>query len=149
LDTQSWLWPNDNIETLFEVHGIPTEPFLAECDVVIRISLSEKVGKHETAEVVAESPIEIDISVRNPSLTWLRSLNQVTEFADYFRVVLSEIRQKVPACQRIHLFMAVPAPIALAAGQQINPRMNAPVCLYEYARNKQPRYQYAFTLEEG
>ena len=147
LDSQSWLWPSDKIETKFDITGIPVELVTSECDVVIRVSLSEKVGKYETDPIVSDAPIEIDISVSDPSLTWLRSINQVTEFATVFRSVLSEIRQKVVGCQHIHLFMAVPAPIALITGQQINPRMNPPVLLYEYARNKEPRYQYAFTLE--
>lgn len=147
LDSQTWLWPTEYIETKFDIAGIPAELVTAECEVVIRVSLSEKVGKHETDQVVSDAPVQIDISVDDTSLTWLRSLNQVTEFAMVFRSVLSEIRQKIIGCQHIHLFMAVPAPIALVAGQQINPRMNPPVRLYEYARNRKPRYQYAFTLE--
>jgi hypothetical protein len=147
LDTQSWAWANGHSETQFNITGIPTEIISSECDVVIRVSLSEKIGKHETDQVVADSPVQIDILVNAPSLTWLRGQNQVTEFAEIFRGVLSEVRQKVIECRRIHLFMAVPAPIALAAGQQINPRMNPPVYLYEYARNGNPRYKYAFTIE--
>jgi hypothetical protein len=147
LDSQSWIWPTENIETKFNIIGIPAGIFSSECDVVIRVSLSEKVGKHETDEVVTSAPVQIDISVDDPSLTWLRTPDQVTNFASVFRGVLSEIRQKVIGCQHIHLFMSVPAPVALIAGQQINPRMNAPVRLYEYNRNRKPRYQYAFTLE--
>jgi hypothetical protein len=147
LDSQSWLWPGENVETKFNLTGLPTKVVISECDVVIRVSISSKVGEHETNEIITDAPVQIDISVDSPDLTWLRSLNQVTEFASFFRSVLSEIRQKVINCQQIHLFMAVPAPIALVAGQQINPRMTPPVSLYEYARNKKPRYQYAFTLE--
>jgi hypothetical protein len=119
----------------------------SQCEVVIRVSLSSKIGKHETDEIIPDAPVQIDISVDETDLTWLRSPNQVTDFAKVFRSVLSEIRQKVTDCRQIHLFMAVPAPIALITGQQINPRMTPPVCLYEYARNKTPRYQYAFRLE--
>ena len=147
LDSQTWLWPSEKIDTKFDVTGIPAELITSECDVVIRVSLSEKVGKHETDPIVSGAPVEIDIAVNDTSLTWLRSISQVTEFATVFRHVLSEIRQKVIGCQHIHLFMAVPAPIALITGQQINPRMNPPVSLYQYERNKEPRYQYAFTLE--
>lgn len=147
LDSQSWTWPSENIETKFNITGIPKAIISSECDVVIRVSISSKVGKHETNEVVSDAPVQIDISVDSPNLTWLRSPNQVTDFASVFRDVLSEIRQKVIDCRQIHLFMAVPAPIALVAGQQINPRMTPPVCFYEYARNKKPRYQFAFKLE--
>ena len=147
IDSQSWSWPNESIESRFIVTGIPVELTPSKCDVIIRVSLSDKISKLDTDEIIPDSPVQIDITVDNPELTWIRSLGQVTEFARVFREVLTEIRRKIPDCQSIHLFMAVPAPIALAAGQQINPRMNPPVRLYEYARNQKPRYQYAFSLE--
>jgi hypothetical protein len=147
IDSQSWSWPNESIESRFIVTGIPVELTPSKCDVIIRVSLSDKISKLDTDEIIPDSPVQIDITVDNPGLTWIRSLGQVTEFARVFREVLTEIRRKIPDCQSIHLFMAVPAPIALVAGQQINPRMNPPVRLYEYARNQKPRYQYAFSLE--
>jgi hypothetical protein len=147
IDSQSWRWPDESIESRFIVTGIPVELIPSKCDVIIRVSLSDKISKLDTDEIIPDSPVQIDISVENPGLTWIRSLGQVTEFARVFREVLTEIRRQVPDCQSIHLFMAVPAPIALVAGQQINPRMNPPVRLYEYARNQKPRYQYAFSLE--
>lgn len=147
IDSQSWRWPDESTESRFIVTGIPAELVPFACDVIIRVSLSEKISKTETDEIITDSPVQIDISVDNPSLTWIRNPSQVTEFARVFREALTEIRRKVPSCQSIHLFMAVPAPIALAAGQQINPRMNPPVRLYEYSRNQKPRYQYAFSLE--
>ena len=147
LDSQSWSWPKESTESRFIVTGIPIELTPSKCDVIIRVSLSDKISKLDTDEIIPDSPVQIDITVDNPGLTWIRSLGQVSEFSTVFREVLAEIRRKIPDCQSIHLFMAVPAPIALAAGQQINPRMNPPVCLYEYARNQKPRYQYAFSLE--
>lgn len=147
IDSQSWSWPNESVDSRFIVTGIPVELTPSKCDVIIRVSLSDKISKLDTEEIIPDSPVQIDITVDNPGLTWIRSLDQVSEFATVFREVLAEIRRKIPDCQSIHLFMAVPAPIALAAGQQINSRMNPPVCLYEYARNQKPRYQYAFSLE--
>lgn len=147
IDSQSWIWPDESIESRFTVTGIPAEAVSANCDVIIRVSLSDMISKLDTDIIISGSPVQIEISVDNPGLTWIRSPGQVIEFSRVFREVLTEVRRKVPGCQSIHLFMAVPAPIALAAGQQINPRMNPPVRLYEYARNQKPRYQYAFNLE--
>lgn len=147
LKTQSWLWPVEQIDTNYHVSGIPDNTVDAECEVIIRVSISDRVEQYETDEVVASSPVQVDISVDEPSLTWVQSENQVIEFAEIFRNVLAKVRKKVKHCNCIHLFMAVPAPIALIAGQQINPRMNPPINLYEYSRNTKPRYQYTFTLE--
>jgi len=65
-----------------------------------------------------------------------------------FRQVLTVIRNKVPKCPRIHLFYAGPTGGCVVIGQQINPRMNPPVEVYEYSRQSIPRYQRALTLEE-
>jgi len=43
----------------------------------------------------------------------------------------------------------VPTPVAIALGQAVNPRMDPPVALYEYSRQRSPRYRYALTLEEA
>jgi hypothetical protein len=150
IDSQSWLWPPSNDEQnnlKLTIEGLPKDVTKEPCDVIIRASTSAEIDKYETDEVVVDAPIQIDIKSSNPSLTWLRSEKQVHEFGKTIRNVLSEIKAKVPYCRHIHLFMACAAPLALIAGQQINPRMNPPVRLYEYSRQTTPRYQYVFTLK--
>lgn len=149
IDTQSWKWPEVALQAVDEniqVNGVPQETILERSEVLIRISLSAFVGQHETDEVAPGLAAQIDIFVDKPNRTWIRSPKQLDRLSEVFRGVLDEIRQKVPYCQRIHLFCAIPAPAALAIGRQINPRMDPPVSLYEYSRQKSPRYELALTL---
>jgi hypothetical protein len=46
----------------------------------------------------------------------------------------------------LHLFYAGPPPGAIVIGQEINPRMNPPIALYEYSRLSTPRYRLVLTL---
>ncbi|MCZ7673846.1 MAG: SAVED domain-containing protein [Chloroflexi bacterium] len=134
IDTQSWKWPEVALQAVDEniqVNGVPQETILERSEVLIRISLSAFVGQHETDEVAPGLAAQIDIFVDKPNRTWIRSPKQLDRLSEVFRGVLDEIRQKVPYCQRIHLFCAIPAPAALAIGRQINPRMDPPVSLYE------------------
>jgi hypothetical protein len=149
VDTRSWSWPSDpkKVDTNFQIDGLPEDVNKDECEVAIRISISAKVWESEVEESVPEIPIQLHIYVDKPSITWIRSVQQVKVFASVFREVLTEIRDKLPNCRGIHLFFAGPAPIVLAAGQQVNPRMNPPVHLYEYSRQTSPRYKYALTLK--
>ena len=147
IQSRLWSWPQENLDTKFQVSGMPEEIIASECDVVLRVSLSDEISSIETNEIVPSNSIQIDIFVDSPSLTWIQSQNQVIEFAAVFRTTLAQIRRKVKHCKRIHLFMAVAAPIALVVGQEINPRMNPPILLYEYNRKNNPRYQFAFTLD--
>jgi hypothetical protein len=80
---------------------------------------------------------------------WLQSPNQLIKLGQVFRQVLTTIRNKVPGCPRIHLFYAGPTGGCVVIGQQINPRMNPPVEIYEYSQQATPRrYQWALRLEE-
>lgn len=149
LDTHSWKWPPvnlDNVDLNFRTTGIPQQIVRDRCEVAIRLSISARVWEEEVEEAVPGLPIQIHISVDNPTRTWLRSEIQVVQFASVFRDVLTEIRNKLPRCEGIHLLFAGPAPIVLAAGQQVNPRMTPPVYLYEYSQQTTPRYEYALTL---
>ena len=79
---------------------------------------------------------------------WLKVPEQLLKLAKTFRKVLASIREKVPRCSKIHLFYAGPTGGAISIGQQINPRMNPPVVLYQYSRQSNPRNTYALTLTE-
>lgn len=151
IDTQSWQWPDVDLQDVdldIQVSGLPVETVQEVCDILIRISLSAKVGQHETDEVIPDLPVQIDIFVDEPSLLWIRSPKQLDYLGNIFRNVLAEIRTKIPYCQHIHLFYAGPAPGAVIIGQQINPRMNPPVHTYEYSRQDSPRYELALTLRK-
>lgn len=149
VDTHSWMWPavDPKNEALnIQVSGLPEDIVTESCEVAIRISISSKVWGYEVEEIAPGLPVQVHIYVDHPTLTWIRSKAQIERFATVFRDVLTEIRDKVLRCKGIHLFFAGPAPIVLAAGQQVNPRMNPPVYLYEYSQQTKPRYTYALTL---
>ncbi len=80
---------------------------------------------------------------------WLCSSAQLDAVGTAFREALRSIRDNMPGCQRIHLFCAVPPGASVVIGQQINPRMNPPVELYEYSRQWNPRYRHALTIQEA
>jgi hypothetical protein len=147
-DRVSWHWPSDDVEgdTNIAVTGLPEESIEAPIEVIVRISLSAVVSATATREAAASAQIEIDLSVSDPDVMWLRSPHQLTALGQSFRKVLTAIRNKIPNCSRIHLFYAGPTGGAIVVGQQINPRMNPPVALYEYSRQTMPQHRYALTL---
>lgn len=146
---KTWRWPDDaaGADTEIIVRGAPGKKTSKSGDAVIRVSLSAKVAPEETRPVVTGA-VEIDLSVKNPDVMWLRSPAQLDAVGTAFREALRSIRDNMPGCQRIQLFCAVPPGASVVIGQQINPRMNPPVELYEYSRQWEPRYRHALTLQE-
>jgi hypothetical protein len=149
-DRRTWQWPDDaeTADTNISVSGMPTRTRSKECETVIRISLSATVAATATRAAAGGHPVEIDIRVPTPDVMWLRSPRQLSVLGQTFRCVLAELREKVPNCTRVHLFYAGPTGGAVVIGQQINPRMNPPVELYEYSRHTNPNHQRVLTLDE-
>lgn len=146
---KTWRWPGDVIDADLDIQvkGLPSKKVNKAGDAVIRVSLSATVAPEDTRAVV-RGVVEVDFSVKAPDVMWLRSPEQLRVLASKFRDVLRAIRDRVPGCQRIHLFYAGPTGGAVTIGQQINPRMNPPVQTYEFSRQWAPRYQPALTLQE-
>lgn len=151
IDTKSWEWPQvdpEDVDLDIQVEGVPQGRLDQECDVLVRISLSARIEPCDTEEIAPGTPVQVDIFVDRPSRVWIRSRKQLTRLAEVFRGVVEEIRFKIPRCQRLHLFYAGPAPGAVVVGQQINPRMDPPVHVYEYSRQRSPRYELAAVLRQ-
>jgi hypothetical protein len=150
-DRRSWRWPETaptEADCNIQMSGLPDQLIESEVEVVIRVSLSARIAKRDTDAVVHNNLVEIDIFVDNPDVMWLRSFNQLMQLGRSFRQVLTTIRNKVPRCSHIHLFYAGPTGGGIIIGQQINPRMNPPVEVYEYSRQSNPCYRWALKLDE-
>jgi hypothetical protein len=149
-ERRTWCWPRSGSspgDSVIKVKGAPVKRVSKKGDVVIRVSLSATVAPEDT-RAVAPAALEIDLSVKKPDVMWLRSPRQLAALGTTFRKTLRAIRDYMPSCQRIHLFYAGPTGGAITVGQQINPRMNPPVEIYEYSHQWVPRYRHALTLEE-
>lgn len=146
---RSWHWPHpEGLELDYDIKvtDLPKRPIEDKIEVLVRISLSARINKVDTDATVPNVPVEIDIFLDEPDLMWLRSPKQLTRLSQVFRQVLSTIRQKVPFCSRIHLFYAGPTGGGIVIGQQINPRMNPPVEVYQYSKQSVPSYKLGLTL---
>ena len=149
-DIASWKWPereSTKADCNFQVHGLPGNKISKKNEVVMRVNLSASIAPKDTQEV-AHSEIEVDIAVAKPDVLWLCNPSQLAALARTFRDVLTALRGLIPGCSKIHLFYAGPTPGAIVIGQQINPRMNPPVEVYQYSHQAKPCYQRALTLKE-
>lgn len=147
-DCKVWEWPENKstVDTSIKLSGVPGKLIEDKREVIIRISLSVPISKSATLDVVAGTPVEINLLISDPDVTWLKSRNQLQALAQKFRDVLKAIEKRIPNCSRIHLFYAGPTGGAITIGQQINPRMNPPVELYEYCRQSIPHHRRVLTL---
>jgi hypothetical protein len=151
-DGKVWTWPTgvlDPDQAKVTTSGCPSATIEDECEVALRISLSARVPVSDAATAAPNATIHIEIAADTPSVTWLKSESQLAAVTTAVRTALAAIRAHLPRCRRIHVFAAVPTPAAIILGQAVNPRMDPPVSLYEYSRQRSPRYRLALTLDEA
>jgi hypothetical protein len=149
-DRKTWRWPEDasDADRNISVNGLPEALIDKPVEVIIRISLSAIISPNATHEAAGNAPIQIDLTIKEPDVMWLKSPDQLSILGQKFRGVLSAISNKVPYCKRIHLFYAGPTGGAVVIGQQVNPRTNPPVVLYEYSCQGIQQHRYALTLKD-
>jgi hypothetical protein len=147
-DRKVWGWPENqsDIDTSIKLSGVPRKLIEDRREVIIRVSLSATISRNATLNVVDGNPVEVDLSISDPDVTWLKSRDQLLALGQKFRGVLKAVEKRIPNCPRIHLFYAGPTGGAITIGQQINPRMNPPVELYEYCRQSAPHHHRVLTL---
>lgn len=147
-DRKTWQWaePPEHNDLEFQILGVPKSPIRKPIEAGIRISLSADVLKADAAAITGKLPLDIELRVAEPDVTWLVSPDQLRNLGRAFRGVLADVRRLAPNCRRLHLFYAGPTGGAIVVGQAINPRMNPPVALYEYSRQRQPHYEHVLTL---
>lgn len=150
-DQDSWDWlkvESSEIDTNIMMSGFPQEPIQEEVEVLIRVSLSAKITEEQTDRSFTQPvPVKIDIYVEYPNVRWLKSPKQLIKLNQVFGEALSKICSDISRCTRIHLFCAIPTGACIAIGRAINPNMNPPIELYEFAKNNEPPYRWALTLE--
>ncbi len=149
-DRRTWRWPvrNGKADKNIKVAGLPENMIQEPIEVVIRVSLSATISKTASIESAGDAPVQIDLFVANPDVMWLKSEDQLLALGKQFRAVLAVIESRVPNCSRIHLFYAGPTGGAIIIGQQINPRTNPKVELYQYSRQTSPQHRHVLTLSD-
>jgi len=146
-----WIWREDaEGDSTMSVTGVPAETIREPIEVVLRLSLSHEVLRHETLDAVGDGRrvLEIDLTVPKPSVLWLQRQEQLRALDHQFREIMQAIDRLVPACPLLHLFYAGPVPGAIRLGQAINPRTAPPIALYQYDRRQTPRHNRVLTLGE-
>lgn len=149
-DRGSWSWDpavnEEEVDTNFRVLGIPDDEDGTVTDVCVRFSLSAFVSDEDITGAGPNGNKTIRVEVEEPDVMWLCHRSQLTALEQLCREVWKQVRRKYPGAERIHVFYAGPAPGAIVLGRSFNPRMNPPLWLYEYDRNKDPRYDHVLTL---
>lgn len=145
-DNHKWVWKDTASPVVFELkqlqHGASSE------NVALCLSVSGEVR-------LDDLPMHIDASFSvyaivpsnaPPGVTLIQSRIDLENFRGVYRTALTQIRQTHGSIEGLHLFPAVPSPVAILCGSELLPKVDPALLVYDY--NKQTK-GFSMKLEVG
>ena len=77
---------------------------------------------------------EITLANEVPNVDCLRQRFDLEEFRIVYRSFLSTLMKEDPQVKELHIFPAVPAPVAIACGHDLLPKVHPCLLVYDYDR---------------
>jgi len=133
-DTDDWKWKEEHQHDTFEYRYTKIDGTKKE-GVALVLSLSGKVSPEEYKKVVGDVPV-YEIEVEGATPEFLSYKSRLQKFRVLYRKVLSEIRAKHGGDCTVHLFPAIPSPIAVLCGKELLPKSDPTVLVYDNDKTK-------------
>jgi CBASS immunity sensor of nucleotide second messenger signals len=131
---QPWKWKADGEPARYEIRKL--RDGTGQAQVALIISLSGAVNeKSLPAEIDKRFSIyEIALANQTPNVDFLRQRRDLEEFRIVYRNFLSALMKDHPDAKELHLFPAVPAPVAIACGHDLLAKVHPVLLVYDYDR---------------
>lgn len=130
-DPETWAWKDGPGEARYITRrladGSPAGPVALLANLSGRNPLNALPGElREQATVY-----ELTLAGQDPTPLFLNTPGDLARFAAEYTRALATIRQAHPDLDRLHLFPAVPAPVAVTIGRVRLPKVDAPLLVYD------------------
>lgn len=117
----------------------------SEKELVISVQVSGSIKKDDINDIIHTPYDLLDISISNPGVKRVLYSEDIKEIQQLLKEKV-ELLIQLNRYERIHLFYAGPAGLAIEIGRGINPRMWGEVYLYQYNIRMEPKYQFTFSI---
>lgn len=135
-DTKDWVWKTGGVPVEYKEHLLRqgTDP----SRVAIVLSLSGKIDPARLPPAIdaSFSIFELTLGDRLPTPDFLECRDDLVAFATAYRRLISRIDVAHPMVVEVHLFPAVPAPVAVACGHEILKKAQPSLIVYDYDKAK-------------
>lgn len=130
-DTEDWVWKTDGEPAEYKFHRLRegSDP----SSVALALSLS---GATHLSDLPAEINerffvYEITLAKGTPRPSYLRRRDDLARFKDVYEEARSSIRRDHAGLGALHLFPAVPAPVAVLCGRELLPKVDPALVVYD------------------
>jgi CBASS immunity sensor of nucleotide second messenger signals len=121
---QPWKWKTDGEPARYEIRQRKTGT--DQTKVALIMSLSGAVNEESLPAEIDKrfSVYEIALSDQTPNVEFLRQRRDLEAFRIVYRSFLSTLMKEHPDIKELHIFPAVPAPIAIVCGHDLLPKVH-------------------------
>lgn len=134
-DTEDWVWKTDGEPAEYKFHRL--RKGADDTSVALMLSLS---GSTHLSDLPAEIDerffiYEITLATGTPRPGFLRMREDLARFKDVYEEARSSIRRDHAGLTALHLFPAVPAPVAVLCGRELLPKVDPVLIVYDRDKN--------------
>jgi hypothetical protein len=106
--------------------------------VALILSLSGQIRRPDLPESIDErfTVYELRLTSEEPNPRFLRTRQDLEAFRDAYSRALRAVGGDHEELKEIHLFPAVPAPIAVAVGRDLLPKVDPTLVIYDNNKNE-------------
>lgn len=142
-DSDDWKWKDNGQIALFEFKQI--QQGSEKQNVALILSLSGKIDISDLPSEIDKSFSIYEITLKNIPLSpmFLRLRESLNEFKEIYQVALRTIKANHGNIEKIDMFPAVPAPIAVLCGKELLHKVDPELWVYD---NDKRRENKAFNL---
>ncbi len=136
-DTDNWTWkPEDKKAVNFNYIVHKPQNNKKAKKVALILSLSGKIQKTEIKRFFQPDSSIYEITIPNPEPTFLNQRSKLEKFKSVYRNLITNIRAFHGSKVEIHIFPAIPAPIAVLCGKELVPKSDPKVYAYDNNKDK-------------
>ncbi len=129
-DQQDWAWKQDEDADVFYEVITPEPDADNERPIACLFSISGWMSRDRVTMALSREPLIYEIRAREPGRDFLRSRKRLELFAYEVRKLLVVLHDAHERYRPIHVFPALPAPMAIAFGRSIK-AFDTPFIIYE------------------
>lgn len=135
-DTKNWVWKTEGTPVEYQFRLIRQGTNTKSAAMVI--SLTGKIHLEHLPPHIDEKYYiyEITLKNQNPNPDFLKQREDLERFESIYRASLATIMTEHGKLEELHLFPAVPAPIAVVCGYDILPKVYPTIIVHDYDKSE-------------
>jgi hypothetical protein len=144
-DLENWTWKRGLSSTKYSFKKI--RDGTAPGKVAVMLSLSGTIRPRDLPGEIDRqySLYELTLSGTSPRPTFLRTMADLEEFRLAYQDGLAALMRDHPGMTQLHLFPAVPAPVAILCGRELLPKVHPELLVYDFNKSKN-NFTYQLTV---